>query len=186
MTPSDIGNVDSGGRVKMEIYQQVCFLGTDTFQPKIFNISIGKTVKWHYYLVPLQYERNAEDMRYYVACFCKEESIAELEARYAAVPKAETGTPLEYTGIAEEMSVKMKNWVTAKLQEHPSLVGVERPLENPLVGYYYNRIIPWVVYEKEDVSPYQSALICGGVMCLTAVAVTTILIVKIHSEKNWY
>ncbi len=87
MVSSD--TLHNGSVISGKVYQQVHYLGKDTIRTEVLNIPIGKPIERRYYLVPLRYEKNIRDLRYYVVCVSGEESIARMEKLLVDMPKPE-------------------------------------------------------------------------------------------------
>lgn len=186
LNTSDLSEVKTGDKVKANVYQQVRYLGVETFTPEILNIPISKQVEWHCFLVPVKYEEDAEDLRYYVMCFKDEESVKRMKDLYAVLPKPETNEPYEFKGIAADMTAQMKGKAVAVLEESTRLVGVDGLLENPTEIYYINRVMEFTFYEKTGDSRYLSALIVGGILVVGAVTAAVLMCVRIYREKYQY
>lgn len=186
MNESDLPNISHGGKATAQLYQQVGLIGTEKFQPEIFGIPMGKPTEWHFYLVPLNYEEDPEKHKYYIVCVSDPDSIATMESIWIGSPQPETGEPFVIKGVSKEMELGWKDKVLNVLMSRTYLVGIDGFFEHPLITYYRNRIIPWVVYEQNSVSEYISAFIVGGVLCVVAVGLAVLMIVRIRREKNWY
>ena len=175
----------NGQIVEGTVYQQIRQLGEDTIQSEILGVPVGEPVKRRFYLVPLRYEKERKDIKYYAVCISGEKNIEEFEKIAENSPQKETGDGYELKGVACEMTPGMKNTIYDVLLDYPYLVGVDGFLNNPLPDYYYNRILPWTVFERNDVG---SALICvilGAMLLVGGIIPSVILGVNVYREKHW-
>lgn len=177
------GAVHSGDVVAGKIYQQVKYLGDEIVQPEILNIPIGKTVKRRLYLVPLRYEKKAEDMRYYVVSLSDPASIEKMEAMAVTMPAPESGDGLEISGVAKDISNNEKTLAYMTLTTRTGLVGVDGLLRNPLAEYYYNRIIPYTVCERSGFDASWVAVAVGAALILAGIGLSILLGLKIRRER---
>ncbi len=177
------GTLHNGNVVCGKVYQQVAYLGEETIQAEILQVPVGKPIKRRFYLVPLKYEEKAEDLRYYTVCVSGEESIAQMEKRWIILPKPESGDGFEIKGVAREISVDMKSKVYGVLTSRTKLVGVDGLLRNPMPSYYYNRIIPWTVYERKNFGSEWVLVAVGAGLLLVGIISAVILGIKIYRER---
>ncbi|MGN0683326.1 MAG: hypothetical protein ACI4JY_06560 [Oscillospiraceae bacterium] len=175
----------NGQTVEGVVYQQIRQLGEDTIQSEILGIPVGEPVKRRFYLVPLRYEKERKDIKYYAVCISGEKNIEEFERIKRNSPQMETGDGYRLKGVACEMTPGMKNTIYDVLSGSPYLVGVDGFLRNPLPQYYYNRILPWTVYERNELGSAWICVILGAVLFVGGVIPSVILGVKIYREKHW-
>ncbi len=178
--------LQNGQMVAGTVYQQVERIETDadTVRQEIFGIEFGKPIERRFYLVPLKYEKNAEDTKYYVICLSSPESIERMEKLGVALPEPESGSGLELKGAVREMTVGMRSEVYDILSTNFRLVGVDGLLRNPTRTYYENHILPWTVYERTSFDNALAALIIGIALVLGGAVPAVILGIKIYRERH--
>lgn len=183
------GSLNNSQVVSGTVYQQVMLIGEDTIQPNVLNIPIGEPKERRFYLVPLRYEKKAENMKYYTVCLSNPESIECMEELGTILPKPETGEGLELTGVALEMTPGMRSAVFNALCSRTALVGVTEITQNPTRTYYDNRIIPWTVFERTGFDSRLNSIITviiGAVLILGGGVPSVVLGIRIYREKHWY
>lgn len=183
------GALNNSQVVSGTVYQQVMLIGEDTIRPNVLNIPIGEPKKRRFYLVPLKYEENAENIMYYTVCLSNPESIERMEKLGTLLPKPEKGEGLELTGVALEMTPDMRSDVFNALCSRTALVGVTEITQNPTRTYYENRILPWTVFERTGFDSGLNSIITviiGAVLILGGGIPSVILGIKIYREKHYY
>ncbi len=176
--------LNNGQMVAGTVYQQVERIGTDELRQQFLGIEFGKPIERRFYLVPLKYEKNAEDTKYYVVCLSSPESIEQMEKLGVSLPKPESGIGLELKGAAREMTIGMRSQVYDILSTNYKLVGVDGLLRNPMRPYYEARILPWTVYERTSFDNALAALIIGIALVLGGAISAVILGIKIYRERH--
>lgn len=168
-----------GGKVT----QQVKCLKEDIIRTEIFSIPIGKPIKRRFYLVPVRYEENAKDLRYYTVCVSGEESIAQMDKLWVMFPEPESGGGFEIKGVAEGITSDIKSRAYSVLTSRTQLVGVDGFLRNPMPNYYYDRIVPFIVYERRTFGTEWISVAIGAALILGGIISAVFLGIKIHRER---
>jgi len=177
------GTLHNGNMLRGKVFQQVACIGKDTIRPEILHVPVGKPIERRFYLVPLRYEEEEKNLRYYTVCVSGEESIAQMEKLSVLLPKPESGDGFEIKGVAQEITIDMKSQAYGVLSTRTQLVGVDGFLRNPMPNYYYERIIPWTVYERRNFGTEWVLIAVGAALFLGGIIPALILGIKIYRER---
>ncbi len=175
--------IHSGDVLGGKVFQQVDCLKTETVQTDFLNIPVGKPTERRFYLVPLRYDKDAENIMYFVLCVNNPESIEKMEKLSVMLPAPESGDCLEFRGVVQNMTADTKTRAFYVLSRRTELVGVDGILRNPLPNYYYERIIPFIVYERQTFGAEWITVAIGAALLLGGIIPAVVLGIKIHRER---
>ncbi len=85
-------------------------------------------------------------------------------------------------GVAQQITVDMKARVFNVLITNTQLVD-DRIVNSPVADYYYNRVIPWTVYERRNFGSEWISIGIGAALFLGGIISSVILGIKIYRER---
>ncbi len=187
--PTDISNitpegVHTGLVVDGSVYQVLDEIRTETVQPKLFGIPVGKEIEQHYYVLPL-----GTSQMYMLIAVSDERDLEMIERIKTTDPKERDpeAPALEIVGVAEEIPPLDQTELRSYLMSRLDLIGIDdaafvRPNETLVV----NHIVPYTIFVKHPSGADYVPLIVGISMCVVGIGLTVLLIVRIKREKEYY
>lgn len=187
--PADISTITPEGfytglMVDGSVYQVLDEIRTETVQPKLLGIPVGKAIKQHYYVLPL-----GTSQKYMLLAVSDERDLEMIEQIKTKKPKERDpeAPALEIVGVAEEIPPLDQTELKYYLMAHLDLIGIgDDVFVRPNETLVANHVVPYIIYVKHPGSADYVPLIIGIAMCVVGIGLVVLLIVRIKREKEYY
>lgn len=187
--PTDISTITPEGFytglvVDGSVYQVLDEIRTETVQPKLLGIPVGKAVKQHYYVLPF-----GTSQKYMLLAVSDERDLEIIERIKTKNPKERDpkAPALEIFGVVGEIPPLDQTELKYYLMAHLDLIGIgDDVFVRPIETLVANHVVPYTIYVKHPGSADYVPLIIGIAMCVVGIGLAALLIIRIKREKEYY